>query len=139
VYPASSMEKRFHSFDQAGRFTSACGIEVYRDGSSSTTAKRTPSPASPSTTWCSITSGRRRRDLQSACPIPPVKAPDFLASEDRWCRPVMVRTGPDGALWVADMYRYMIEHPQWLPQNGKEELLPHYREGDDKGRSHQQN
>jgi putative heme-binding domain-containing protein len=59
---------------------------------------------------------------------------DFLASEDRWCRPVMVRTGPDGALWVADMYRYMIEHPQWLPQNGKEELLPHYREGDDKGR-----
>jgi hypothetical protein len=46
----------------------------------------------------------------------------------------MVRTGPDGALWVADMYRYMIEHPQWLPQNGKEELLPHYREGDDKGR-----
>ncbi|MBL9176506.1 MAG: hypothetical protein JNM65_00490, partial [Verrucomicrobiaceae bacterium] len=31
VYPASSMEKRFHSFDQAGRFTSACGIEVYRD------------------------------------------------------------------------------------------------------------
>jgi putative heme-binding domain-containing protein len=46
----------------------------------------------------------------------------------------MVRTGPDGALWVADMYRYMIEHPQWLPQNGKEELLPHYRKGDDKGR-----
>ncbi|HBJ82976.1 MAG TPA: hypothetical protein DDZ88_03695, partial [Verrucomicrobiales bacterium] len=31
VYPASSMEKRFHSFDQAGRFTSACGIEVYLD------------------------------------------------------------------------------------------------------------
>ncbi len=46
----------------------------------------------------------------------------------------MVRTGPDGALWVADMYRYMIEHPDWLPANGKEELLPHYRLGDDKGR-----
>ena len=40
---------------------------------------------------------------------------DFFASEDRWCRPVMVRTGPDGALWIADMYRYIIEHPQWLP------------------------
>ena len=46
----------------------------------------------------------------------------------------MTLTGPDGAFWVVDMYRYMIEHPDWLPENGKAELLPHYREGDDKGR-----
>jgi putative heme-binding domain-containing protein len=59
---------------------------------------------------------------------------DFFASEDRWCRPVMARTGPDGALWIADMYRYMIEHPDWLPPEGKQELLPHYRLGDDRGR-----
>lgn len=59
---------------------------------------------------------------------------DFFASEDRWCRPVMIRTGPDGNLWIADMYRYMIEHPDWLPQQGKDELLPHYRLGDDRGR-----
>jgi hypothetical protein len=32
------------------------------------------------------------------------------------------------------MYRYIIEHPQWLPQNGKDELSPFYRLGDDKGR-----
>ncbi|MFN9915440.1 MAG: hypothetical protein ACK53L_22815, partial [Pirellulaceae bacterium] len=59
---------------------------------------------------------------------------DFLTSTDRWFRPVMVRTGPDGALWVADMYRFMIEHPQFLPPEGQEELLPHYRRGDDRGR-----
>jgi putative heme-binding domain-containing protein len=59
---------------------------------------------------------------------------DFFASSDRWCRPVMARTGPDGALWVVDMYRYMIEHPQWLPEAGKEELRPYYRYGDDLGR-----
>ena len=46
----------------------------------------------------------------------------------------MVRTGPDGALWVVDMYRYMIEHPEWLPQNGKDELRPFYRLGEDHGR-----
>ena len=46
----------------------------------------------------------------------------------------MARTGPDGALWVVDMYRYMIEHPQWLPQNGKDELRPWYRFGEDRGR-----
>jgi putative heme-binding domain-containing protein len=59
---------------------------------------------------------------------------DFFASEDRWCRPVMARDGPDGALYIADMYRLMIEHPQWLPKEGQDELLPHYRKGDDKGR-----
>jgi putative membrane-bound dehydrogenase-like protein len=168
VYPASSMEKRFHSFDQAGRFTSACGIEVYRDvklfndgkthaftcepfhnvvqhhilEDDGVTFKAVPdsSHLAPRDEQTASKSGKAskqenaplistERDGHSA-----VAFHDFLASEDRWCRPVMVRTGPDGALWVADMYRYMIEHPQWLPQNGKEELLPHYREGDDKGR-----
>jgi putative membrane-bound dehydrogenase-like protein len=28
----------------------------------------------------------------------------FLASDDRWFRPVSVQTGPDGALWVMDWY-----------------------------------
>ena len=59
---------------------------------------------------------------------------EFFSSEDRWCRPVMTRTGPDGALWVVDMYRYMIEHPEWLPKEGREELLPHYRLGEERGR-----
>ena len=31
VYPASALEKRFHSFDQSGRFTSACSAMIYRD------------------------------------------------------------------------------------------------------------
>ena len=46
----------------------------------------------------------------------------------------MARTGPDGALWVVDMYRYMIEHPDWLPPEGKKELEPFYRAGEDRGR-----
>ncbi|MCH5377466.1 MAG: hypothetical protein JJ992_26200, partial [Planctomycetes bacterium] len=37
------------------------------------------------------------------------------ASTDQWFRPVQARTGPDGALWVVDMYRYVIEHPTWIP------------------------
>jgi len=168
VYPASSMEKRFHSFDQAGRFTSACGIEVYRDQvlfndgkthaftcepfhnvvqhhlleDDGVTFKAVPdsSHLAPRDEQTASKSGKASK--QENAPLISTERDgyfagafhDFLASEDRWCRPVMVRTGPDGALWVADMYRYMIEHPQWLPQNGKEELLPHYREGDDKGR-----
>ena len=134
VYPASSMEKRFHSFDQAGRFTSACGIEVYRDVKLFTDGKTHAFTCEP---FHNVVQHHILEDdgvTFKAVRDPAESKMDFLASEDRWCRPVMVRTAPDGALWVADMYRYMIEHPQWLPQNGKEELLPHYREGDDKGR-----
>ena len=134
VYPASSMEKRFHSFDQAGRFTSACGIEVYRDQVLFNDGKTHAFTCEP---FHNVVQHHILEDdgvTFKAVRDPAESKMDFLASEDRWCRPVTVRTGPDGALWVADMYRYMIEHPQWLPQNGKEELLPHYREGDDKGR-----
>lgn len=47
------------------------------------------------------------------------RAPDeqqseFLACSDPWFRPATVRTGPDGALWVVDMYRFVIEHPEWI-------------------------
>ena len=31
VFPASPQEKRFHSFEQAGHFTSACGPTIYLD------------------------------------------------------------------------------------------------------------
>ncbi len=148
VYPASSMEKRFHSFDQAGRFTSACGIEVYRDQVLFHDGKTHAFTCEPfhnvvqhhlleddGVSFKAAVDVVRESSRGSAPgPREDSRTTDFLASEDRWCRPVMVRTGPDGALWVADIYRYMIEHPQWLPQNGKEELLPHYREGDDKGR-----
>src|SRR5439155_626311 len=51
-------------------------------------------------------SGRRAADEQQA---------EFLAGTDNWFRPVQMRTGPDGALWVVDMYRLVIEHPQWIP------------------------
>jgi len=134
VYPASSMEKRFHSFDQSGRFTSACGIEIYRDRQLFDDGRTHAFTCEPFHNVVQHHVLEEDGVTFKAVRDPAEPKMDFLASEDRWCRPVMVRTGPDGALWVADMYRYMIEHPQWLPQNGKDELLPHYREGDDKGR-----
>lgn len=134
VYPASSMEKRFHSFGESGRFTSACGIEVYRDRQLFADGKTHAFTCEPFHNVVQHHVLENDGVTFKSTRDPAEAKLDFLASEDRWCRPVMVRTGPDGALWVADMYRYMIEHPQWLPQNGKDELLPHYREGDDKGR-----
>ena len=42
---------------------------------------------------------------------------EFLASSDPWFRPTGMKTGPDGALYVADMYRLVIEHPEWIPDD----------------------
>ena len=39
---------------------------------------------------------------------------EFLASTDNWFRPVFLADGPDGALYVCDMYRKTIEHPDYL-------------------------
>jgi putative membrane-bound dehydrogenase-like protein len=42
---------------------------------------------------------------------------EFLASTDRWFRPVFLATGPDGCLYVADFYREIIETPLSLPED----------------------
>jgi putative membrane-bound dehydrogenase-like protein len=57
---------------------------------------------------------------------------EFLASTDNWFRPVQARTGPDGALWVVDMYRFVVEHPRWIPPERLQQLDP--RAGADLGR-----
>ncbi|HTD66982.1 MAG TPA: PVC-type heme-binding CxxCH protein [Candidatus Limnocylindria bacterium] len=57
---------------------------------------------------------------------------EFLASSDNWFRPTMLKTGPDGALYIADMYRLVIEHPEWIPKEMQARL--DLRAGADKGR-----
>lgn len=39
-----------------------------------------------------------------------VKQKDFLVSEDPWFRPVDIKIGPDGALYIADFYNRIIGH-----------------------------
>jgi putative membrane-bound dehydrogenase-like protein len=35
---------------------------------------------------------------------------NFLASADEWVSPVFAQVGPDGALWIADWYSFIIQH-----------------------------
>lgn len=39
-----------------------------------------------------------------------IQQPDFLVSDDPWFRPVDIKLGPDGALYVADFYNRIIGH-----------------------------
>jgi putative membrane-bound dehydrogenase-like protein len=47
---------------------------------------------------------------------------EFFASTDTWCRPVNLTVGPDGALYVVDFYREVIETPLSLPDDIKKKL-----------------
>lgn len=133
VYPNKPIQKRFHSYEQAGRYTSACGPSIYRDSLLFRSDQMTGFTCEPFHNL--VQRHEIRRDGVS---FKGERAADggldFFASSDRWCRPVMSRTGPDGALYIVDMYRYMIEHPDWLPPNGRKALEAFYRSGEDKGR-----
>lgn len=48
---------------------------------------------------------------------------EFLASTDERFRPVALTTGPDGALYVADMYRGLIQHGAYVTPYLKEQTL----------------
>src|SRR4029079_9788334 len=53
---------------------------------------------------------------------PDEQSREFLASTDNWFRPTMLKTGPDGALYIADMYRLVLEHPEWIPADTQKSL-----------------
>ncbi len=142
LYPAKAPQKRFHSFEHSGRFTSACSAVIYRDQLllQGIVAKE-GEPMVEHAFTCAPTHNLVQHNVivEEGVSFTSRRDPaetdvDFFASKDRWCRPVMVRTGPDGALWIVDMYRFMIEHPEWLTPEGKEELRPYYRSGDNRGR-----
>ncbi len=50
------------------------------------------------------------------------KNKEFLASEDERFRPVNLSNGPDGALYVVDMYRGIIQHKTYLTPYLKNEI-----------------
>jgi putative membrane-bound dehydrogenase-like protein len=121
LYPARQVQL-FKLSGPPNRVTSACGLGIYRDdllGAEYRGDTFTCEPVNLVVTRLKLTqrdstfSGHRADDERQS---------EFLASTDNWFRPVQVRTGPDGALWVVDMYRYVIEHPRWIPPEDLQQL-----------------
>lgn len=132
VYPISSAGERFNSPESLNHVTSGCGLGIYRDtllGEEFLGNAFTCEPVhnlvhrSRLSRDGAVFEGRRAEDEQMT---------EFLAATDNWFRPVQVRTGPDGALWVVDMYRAVIEHPRWIPPEKLAGL--DVRAGADRGR-----
>lgn len=130
VFPKSRIVDRFNDLFTAGRFTSACSPSPYRD--------KLLGPAEQIFACEPVHNLVHRAHIERdglefrAKRAPSEQSSEFLASSDPWCRPVRVVTGPDGAVYVVDMYRLVIEHPQWIPDAWKARL--DLRAGHDKGR-----
>ncbi len=60
------------------------------------------------------------------------KNKEFLTSTDPWFRPANLFSGPDGDLYVVDMYRQHIETPVSIPEDLKTDM--DFLAGIDKGR-----
>ena len=115
----------------AGTFTAACGVHVYRGD----TLREVLGEGSVFT--CDPTGNFVHREIMkpdgpSFTSKPAYDGKEFLASTDEWFRPVNVETGPDGCLYIVDMYRCVIEHPDFVPDELKKR--PDLRLGDDRGR-----
>ncbi|WP_417389817.1 PVC-type heme-binding CxxCH protein [Gimesia sp.] len=114
----------------SGFFTAATGITVYRGDAwpaeyqgnifVGEPANNLVYRAAPQPDGLSLVAPRADQDAE------------FLASTDIWFRPVQFENGPEGALYVLDMYRELIEGAPFIP----EEVIKHLDPvgGQDKGR-----
>jgi putative membrane-bound dehydrogenase-like protein len=114
----------------AGQFTAACGVTIYRGDA-------LPAEFYGNSFTCEPTGSLVHRDLltpRGATFSSRYARPEqeFLASRDSWFRPVSLSHGPDGGLYVCDMYRAVIEHPQFMPDELKQR--PDLSHGNDRGR-----
>ncbi|WP_439584371.1 PVC-type heme-binding CxxCH protein [Dyadobacter bucti] len=98
-----------------GVFTSACGTTVYQGGLFPAAFDSIAFVAEPVSNIVHADALRDKGATFTGSRVYQNK--EFLASTDAWFRPVNMYTGPDGALYVVDYYRQIIEHPEWMAED----------------------
>ena len=118
------------STPHAGTFTAASGVHVHRGDA-------LPADHGESIFICESAQNLVQRQIRSPSGVTFTSKPartgrDFLSSRDSWFRPVFAANGPDGALYIVDMYRKFIDHPQYVPEQSR--ALLDFEAGKERGR-----
>jgi len=130
VFPITSRPE-FQLLTGVGTLTSACSLTLYLGGAFPLSYPRISFLAEPAHNlvhadiWSEAGSTYAISRLRQSS--------EFLASTDSWFRPVNFYIGPDGALYMVDYYRRLIEHPEWMSSQHHHESKELY-EGSDRGR-----
>ncbi len=111
VYPITTNPENQLLTDR-GVITSACGITWYQGGLFPDSFNNITLVAEPTNNM--IHADRITEKGASFTASRVYEKKEFFASTDAWCRPVQCYIGPDGALYLIDYYRKIIEHPEWL-------------------------
>lgn len=132
IYAISQAQTRPNHPEQAGYFSAAGAIGFIGD-------EEYPDDLASSVTVADMVGNLIHRDVLS--PDGPIlkasratgeQTSEFLASTDPAFRPTALELGPDGALYLADMQRDVIEHPDFIPKTMLDKL--DLRAGADRGR-----
>ena len=110
----ASFHPSLMSTPHAGTFTAASGVHIHRGDA-------LPAADRDSIFICESAQNLVQRQIRSPNGVTFTSRPardgrEFLASRDQWFRPVFAANGPDGALYIVDMYRKIIDHPQYVPE-----------------------
>src|SRR4051812_181609 len=97
-----------------GIITSSCGVTWYQGGLFPDTFNNITFIAEPVSNIVHADRINEKGATFTASRVYQKK--EFLASTDGWFRPVQFYIGPDGALYVIDYYRQIIEHPEWMSE-----------------------
>ncbi len=132
IYPASKTTPRFNA-EPPGYFNASCGLTIFRGNAM-------PDRFVGNAFMCEPLSNLVHREELHSTPTSFVAKRaqeeierEFLATEDRWFRPVNLTNGPDGALYIIDFYRAWVEHPQFVADANKRQTLD-FTEGKEFGR-----
>jgi putative membrane-bound dehydrogenase-like protein len=101
---------------EVGHVTSACGIVHYTGDIFPSEYENASFFCDPARNVVHVDAVSRKGATFNAGLI--LGEQEFLASPDSWFRPVGAKIGPDGALYIVDMYRKLVEHPAYIPHSG---------------------
>lgn len=118
-YDAHAMTPNLRQVDVVGGFTSAAGFRLY-------TARDFPKEYWNRIAFVNEPTIRLTHNAiiePNGAGFSEKDGWNFLASSDEWFGPVQAEVGPDGAVWIADWYNFIIQHNVFVERQAPSRMI----------------